>query len=297
LVVAEAVNQSYSRAQVQRLLNVSKRQLDRWKKHSFVRGEENYSFQDIIAIRALLKLRAKRAPPAKVEKAVASLRRKLAGIESPLSELSLHWNGKSISVRIGGNDMEAVSGQFLLNFDAREGSALREFAVRPKAGGGNESEHWFQEGLTLEETGAPMAEAIAAYEKAIDLNPNAAGALVNLGTIYFRDRKWKKAEAFYQRAVEADPRYPLAHFNLANLHDEQGRTELARKHYLEAVRLDPKYADAYYNLALLSEQEGETMAAMGFWKSYLRLDGGSSWAEVARRQMDRLKQSTFVVSR
>ncbi len=107
----------------------------------------------------------------------------------------------------------------------------------------------------------------------------------------------KRAEACYQKAIEADPQYPLAHFNLANLYDEQGRAEPAKKHYLEAIRLDPKYADAFFNLALISEQEGETMSAIGYWKAYLKLDGASSWADIARRQMERLKQAAFVVSR
>jgi hypothetical protein len=39
------------------------------------------------------------------------------------------------------------------------------------------------------------------------------------------------------------------------------------------------------------------MAAIGYWKAYLKLDSSSSWAEIARRQMDRLKQAAFVVSR
>jgi tetratricopeptide (TPR) repeat protein len=296
-VVVEQANQSYSREHVQRLLNVSRRQIDNWEKHSFVRAGEVYSFRDIIAMRALLKLREKKVPPAKLSQALTSLRRRLSHIESPLSELNLHWDGKRISVQVAGQKMEAVSGQLLLNFDGNQPGALTAFASRPKADPAVEAENYFQQGLALEETGAPIVEAIAAYEKAIELNPSAAGALVNLGTIFFRDRKLKKAENCYRKAIAADPQYPLAHFNLANLFDEQGYAEPAKKHYREAIRLDPKYADAFFNLALISEQEGETMAAIGYWKAYLKLDSSSSWAEIARRQMDRLKQAAFVVSR
>ena len=49
-----------------------------------------------------------------------------------------------------------------------------------------------------------------------------------------------------------------------------------------------------FNLALICEQEGQTMKAMSYWKAYLKLDNASSWAEIARRQMDRLKQAAFV---
>jgi tetratricopeptide (TPR) repeat protein len=276
------------------MLNVSRRQLQSWEKQTFVRGGEVFSFRDIIAMRALLKLREKRVPPSKIGQALTSLRRKLSGVESPLSELALHWDGRRISVHLPGEKMEAVSGQLLLDFDAPQIFSPTAFTVKPKVDPLVESEHYFQQGLTLEETGAPIAEAMAAYEKAIELNPQAAGALVNLGTIFFRDRKLKKAESCYTRAVAADPEYPLAHFNIANLYDEQGRGELARKHYEEAIRLNPKYADAIFNLALICEQEGQTMKAMSYWKAYLKLDNASSWAEIARRQMDRLKQAAFV---
>ncbi len=280
------------------MLNVSKRQLESWERQAFVRGGDVFTFRDMIAIRALLKLREKRVPTAKIGQALTSLRRKLSEIESPLSELALHWDGRRISVRVAGQRMEAVSGQLLLDFDASSRApAPTTFAAKPKTDPVVEAEGYFQQGLTLEETGAPVTQAIAAYEKAIEVNPNAAGALVNLGTIYFRDRKLKKAESCYRRALEADPKYPLAHFNMANLYDEQGHAELARKHYEEAIRLDPMYADAYFNLALICEQEGETMKAMSYWKFYLKLDNTSSWAEIARRQMDRLKQAAFVGSK
>ncbi len=280
------------------MLNVSKRQLDSWEKHTFVRGGEVYSFRDIIAMRALLKLREKRVPTLKIGQAVSSLRRKLRDVESPLSELTLHWDGRRISVRVAGQKMEAVSGQFLFDFESTHGSALKAFATKPKPDtSAADAEHWFQRGLALEETGAPIVEAMGAYEKAIELNPAAAGALVNLGTIYFRDGKFKKAESCYSRAIAADPSYPLAHYNIANLYDEEAKVELARKHYEEAIRLDPKYADAFFNLALICEQAGEAMKAMSYWKTYLKLDNASSWAEIARKQMDRLKQAAFVVSK
>jgi hypothetical protein len=100
-----------------------------------VRGGEAYSFRDIIAVRALLKLREKKVPPVKIGQALTSLRRMLSHIENPLSELNLHWDGKRISVQVAGQKMEAVSGQLLFNFDANPGAALTAFASRPKA-------HW-----------------------------------------------------------------------------------------------------------------------------------------------------------
>ena len=154
------------------------------------------------------------------------------------------------------------------------------------------AEYWFQRGLALEETGAPVEEAIAALPQSDhESNPNASGALVNLGTTAFRMRKMKDAADYYARAAEADPQYPLAHFNLGNLCDEQVNFEAARKHYLDAIRLSPRYADAYFNLALLCERNNEVLQAIGYWQTYLKLDSTSSWASAARKQLDRLKRT------
>ena len=81
--------------------------------------------------------------------------------------------------------MEAISGQLLFDFEASEIPTVRTMTTKTesKPSTDEEAEEWFQRGLALEETGAPVDQALNAYRKAIELNPNAAGALVNLGTI------------------------------------------------------------------------------------------------------------------
>jgi tetratricopeptide (TPR) repeat protein len=195
--------------------------------------------------------------------------------------------------------MEAMSGQLLFDFGEREIEKLRAFPMKavPVSTAAapfideEKAEFWFQRGLALEETGAPAEVAIEAYQKTLDANPAAPGALVNLGTIFFRQNKFRQAREHYTRAVEADPCYPLAHFNLGNLADEQGDFGGARKHYMEAVRLNPRYADAYFNLALLCERTSDILQAIGYWSTYLKLDTTSSWARAARKQLDKLKRS------
>ena len=115
--------------------------------------------------------------------------------------------------------------------------------------------------------------------------------MVNLGTIFFHQRKWQKAEAQYLAAIAVDPEYALAAFNLGNLYDERGQRDLALKHYEDALRINPRYGDAHYNLALLFQTEGSAMNAVKHWNAYLKLDPQSDWARVARRELDKLKKS------
>jgi tetratricopeptide (TPR) repeat protein len=282
------------------MVGVTERQLRSWEKQGFVKPSEMFGFSDLLALKTLRKLREFKVPVRQIQLAIAALRKRLKDVEHPLAELRITADGKRVTVHLSGNRMEPISGQLLLDFDAKEIEKLRSFPVVPAepvasvvatAVQEQDSEIWFQRGLSLEETGAPVGEAVAAYRKAIDLNPNAAGALVNLGTISFRMKKLAEAEQFYTRAMAADPDYPLAHFNLGNLHDEQGRGDEARNFYLSAIRLNPRYADAYFNLALLSERTNDILRAIGYWQAYLKLDSSSSWARAARKQLDRLKSS------
>jgi tetratricopeptide (TPR) repeat protein len=287
---------TWRREDVRRMVNVTERQLRAWERQGLVKPGESFGFPDLLALKTLKKLRELKIAPGRIQRAVTSLKSKLDDIDYPLAQLRITAEGRRITVHLAGNRMEPISGQLLLDFDSNEIEKLRLFPVRTERAPGTAgleqvSEHWFQRGLALEESGAPIEDAVAAYKKAIESNPNAPGALVNLGTIAFRMRKLKEAAEWYARALEADPEYPLAHFNLGNLHDEQGALIDARKHYLEAVRLNPRYADAYFNLALLCERTGDLLQAIGYWNVYLKLDSTSSWASAARKQLDRLKKT------
>lgn len=296
-MLPKAPKEEYSRADVLRQFGLSERQLRSWERQELIPASATYSFSDLIAIQTIVKLRENRIQPRQIGRALVSLRRKLA-VEQPLSELRIVSDGRKIAVHIAGQKMEAISGQILLDFETAELGALAAFPDR-KAGGGRlrEAESWFQRGLDLEETGAPVEEAIEAYQKALQLNPEAAGALVNLGTIYYRQRQFAEAETYYREALDADAEYPLAQFNIGNLYDELGRLDEALEHYRLALDLNPQYADAHFNLALLCERLGDNLKAVHHWKNYLKLDRGGQWADIARRQLDRLRQATLVHSR
>lgn len=279
------------------MLGVTEQQLRGWERQGLIPQVGAYTFSDLIAMRTVQKLRENGVPMGRIGRAVASLKEKLSGIEHPLAELKVVSNGRAVAVQIAGEKMEAVTGQLLFNFDTAEIGNLTTLRRRPEADPRAkvaEAEAWFQKGLALEETGAPIQEAIDAYTKAAELNPAAAGALLNLGTIQYRLKRLKEAEQLYTRAVTVDPRYALAHFNLGNLHDEMGNAEKAEQHYLLALELNPHYADAHFNVALLSEKRGDPLRALRHWKAYLKLDGTTAWADVARRQLARLRDAAIV---
>ena len=286
--------EEYSRADVCRKFGLTERQLRSWERQRLIPEAKSYTFSDLIAFQTLIKLRENKISSKEIFRALESLREKLGWVKQPLSELRVVSDGRRIAVHLSGQKMEAISGQILFDFDAGELGGIKSFPEhKSKINHTRESEAWFQKGLELEETGAPVEDAVDAYRKVLEFNPGAAGALVNLGTIYYRLRKFEEAEKYYLAAIEADPGYPLAQFNLGNLYDEQGRLPEALDFYRRALALNPNYADAHFNLALLCERQGDSLKAVHHWKAYLKLDNSGQWAEIARRQLERLRQAVL----
>jgi len=297
-MLARTPKQSYTRQEALRVAGVSERRLRSWEKQELVPHLEEFAFSDLIALRTLLRLHENRVPVARIRQAVRALREKLRGVTNPLTELKLISEGKRVAVLVDGQKMEAVSGQLLIDFDQEELKSLLAFpGERPpatRAARQRQAEDWFEKGLELEQTGAPLPDIVEAYEHALELDPHSAGALVNLGTIYYHLRRWTDAERCYREAIGIDDSYSLAHFNLGNLFDEMGDRPRALLHYQSALRSNPNYADAHYNAALIYQSQGDVMRAVGHWKTYLKLDPGSSWASIARRELDKLRRATVL---
>lgn len=292
------MTQAYSREEVRRLLNIPERQLKSWEKQGLIPAASTYGFRELIALRSLLKLREDKVAPAQIKRAITALGEKLSHVEDPLVQLRLYADSGKIHVEVEGKAMEAESGQLLLNFDQGELKRLLEFRAKEDPNAERkrraDAERWFQRGLELEQSAAPLEEVREAYLKALELDPKSAGALVNLGTLHFNARKWKEAEQFYRRAIEVDPDYALAQFDLANLYDERGDRTKALEHYTAALKLSPNYADAHYNLALLYQGANQPMKAVRHWTAYLKLDGSSQWANIARRELTKLRKAAVL---
>jgi len=297
-VSVPAAKQAYTREEARRLVGISERQLKSWEEQKLLARHAHYSFRELLALRTLIRLRRDRVPAAQIKRALAALRRKLAHLEDPLTDLKLYADGKRVHVEIEGKAMEAESFQLLLNFDQVELRRMLEFPAKDPAAEEREkratAERWFQRGLDLEQSGQAVETVIEAYEKALELDPNSAGALVNLGTIHFNGRDYAKAKKYYERALEVDPQYALAHFDLANLYDERGERAKAMEHYQAALKIAPNYADAHYNLALLYQGSNQTMRAVQHWTTYLKLDPAGHWANIARKELAKLRESAVV---
>ncbi len=295
---------SYTRRDVCRLLKIEGRQLKSWERQQLIPSLHEYRFADLLSLKTILRLRADNCRPKAIRQALDALRNGLDQMTDCLhSDVRVYKEGRRIRVQIGRHKLDPHSGQFLLDFAEAEIKKLLQLPAAAQNSAANlaeklrdklEADRWFEKGLELEQTGAPYEHIIDAYRKAVELDPDSAGAMVNLGTVFFNGHAWADAEQQYLRALEIDPQYALAHFNLANLYDERGETGLALEHYQAALKLSPTYADAHYNLALLYQSLRDFLNAVRHWRAYLRLDPASSWAQIARRELQKLEPLTVI---
>jgi tetratricopeptide (TPR) repeat protein len=296
------VGGSYTRRDVCRLLKLDNRQLKSWERQQLIPELAQYNFSDLLTLKRLARLREENAHPRRIRQALQSLRRYLQEDPQLVEDVQVYKDGRRVRIQIGKHKLEPDSGQLVFDFAEEELNKLLRLpeiakssaAIAERLRNKLEADRWFEQGLHLEQTGAPYEQIIEAYQKAAELDPRSAGARVNLGTVLFNGHAWADAEAQYKAAIEIDPGYALPHFNLGNLYDERGDPSEALSHYTEAIRIHPGYADCHYNLALLYQSLGDVMNAVKHWRIYLKLDANSTWAQIARRELLKLERETVV---
>lgn len=280
----------YSRADLLRILRLTPRQLQAWEKAGLVGASDGYSFFDLLQIKKVRDLCAKRVRPAVIRQSLEAMQKQVAGMENPLVEASAYQNGHRVAFRHEGKLVEPIAGQFMFDFSAEQKVVSKQQKSGPELVITSVAD-MFARGIALEEDPSSQSEAIAIYMKVLEMDPNHAAAHINLGTLYYNRQDYAMAEKHYRSAIEIDPRYALAYFDLGNVLDETGRVREAIATYKTAIQLAPTYADAHYNLALAYEKVREPRKALQHWRSYIKLDTVGPWSVHARHQIQRILQA------
>jgi len=283
----------YSRADLLRILHISPRQLANWERAGLVTSAEAYSFADLLEVKKVRDLCAMSVRPAIIRQSLEAMRKQAAGVEKPLLEAGAWSTAKHrVAFRHQGKLLEPIAGQFLMDFTERE-KVVTSTPVPRSEPSARESEvaSLFARGIAMEEDPNTQGEAISAYHRVLEIEPEHAAAHINLGTLYYNRQEFSLAERHYRHAIAADPRYALAYFDLGNVLDETGRVQEAIQTYKTALQLAPTYADAHYNLALAYEKTREPRKALKHWQSYVKLDASGPWSVHARSQIKRILQA------
>jgi len=292
----------YSLGDIARILKVSPRRLRYWQRTELVESlalpadDDGYAFRDLVVLRAILSLLDKGIPLQRIRRNLETVRDRLPDLDDPAAALRL-WSEKPdhLVLRHDGR-LEEASGQLLLEFDESDTlrkervSALAEFeagAASHGASAADEAIVWFERGCELDADSDKWAEAIEAYEKALELEEDYADAYCNLGAVRYNQGQRAAARRSFEACLALEADHVEANFNLANVLEEVGDDGGALRHYRRALASDPLYPDLHINLALLYEKIGRMRGACDHWRRVLQLDPTGSWAEVARLRLER----------
>jgi tetratricopeptide (TPR) repeat protein len=278
------VSGSFDSNEVQRILGLTRKQLDYWDRLGLVSPRKDgrdrfYDFKDLIGLRTVKQLVEAGVPVNRLRRALAALRKNLCWAGSSLAELRILSNGKDVVVESAGSRLEPLSGQFVLNFETRE------IGERVHVLTGSRAEEWLARASQYEGDARTRAQAIEAYHRALGVDPHRVEALINCGILYYEDGNLEKALEYFRRALALDVENALIHFNLGSVLEEAGDLEAARLHLRQAVRLRPDYADAHYNLAFVCDKMEAYAEARQHWQTYVKLDPISPWCRYARERL------------
>jgi tetratricopeptide (TPR) repeat protein len=240
------------------------------------RNEYRFTFQDVVLLRTAAELQAARIAPRRILQALRRLKEKLPA-ELPLAGLRISAVGNDVTVKEGGAQWQADSGQLVMDFQFAPVKGSVTFLQRTPppapaqpAAAADAVDAAFSLGEALESTDRRAAEV--AYRKVLGLDPDHADAYLNLGALLCEWKRCKEAVALYDEALRRHPEEALLHFNRAVALEDQGRLVDALESYNTSLRLAPELADAHYNAARLHEQLGDAKKALRHLNAYRRLE-------------------------
>lgn len=234
------------------------------------RGRYQFSFQDIVILRTAKELLGAGVRRSRINRSLLTLQRRLP-TNRPLTSLRISGEGGDVVIREQDQMYNPESGQLHFNFSVAElaGSVapLARRAARDAETGDEQltSDDWFDLGVDLEAVSPD--DAPAAYQRALELDPDHSDAHVNLGRLLQESGDYVSAETHYRQALAAEPDNVLAAFNLGTLLEDMGRIQDA----IDAYKLAASFADAHYNLSRLYELVGEHAEALKHLRTYRSL--------------------------
>jgi tetratricopeptide (TPR) repeat protein len=125
-------------------------------------------------------------------------------------------------------------------------------------------------GIALLEKGN-VDDAIIHFQKALQLNPDAAKVQNNLGNAFLRKGNVDEAISHYQKVLQIRPDYAEIHYNLGNALLRKGSVDDAIVHFQKALQIKPDYTDARFNLGSVLLRRGRVDEAIVQFQKALQI--------------------------
>ncbi|MBL8215264.1 MAG: tetratricopeptide repeat protein, partial [Bryobacterales bacterium] len=191
-------------------------------------------------------------------------------------------NPDSIAVRLASGKMNLIPGS------AERAAQDFQRVLQLDA---NNAEGWRGVALAYQQMPDRQNDAVAAFLKAIDLQPGYSRPVRELGDFYRSLGHYEEAERHWRRVTEMLPQSADAHSNLGGLYSDMGKWDEAERELRRALQIDPQYRVAMNNLGALYQYVGrdhqavavlEQARKIGPESAVLLLNMGDSYRRLGR---------------
>jgi tetratricopeptide (TPR) repeat protein len=114
-------------------------------------------------------------------------------------------------------------------------------------------------------------EAIDAFKKTIEVQPENIHALKGLGQIYGQMKMFEESVKFYSLAAKISSDDPEVFYNLGVGQMNLGNQDAAREAFQKSIACDESYADSYYQLGLIFLNQSKMDEALAAFEKFLLL--------------------------
>jgi tetratricopeptide (TPR) repeat protein len=125
--------------------------------------------------------------------------------------------------------------------------------------------------------------AIAAYERAAQLNPSDCESLNDLGLTYLETGRPKEAQRVLAWCLATEPENALAHNGLGLVAIRRQDLLGARNHFEKAVQFDPDLLEAYLNLGRIYKMLGGNTRARECFETFLAKASPAQYGHIIPR--------------
>lgn len=131
-------------------------------------------------------------------------------------------------------------------------------------------------------------EAVTAYKKALEVDPNNPDLHNDLGNAYFGLKKYNDAAEAFKAATARDANYSIGWYNLANALRKADRKPEAVDAYKHYMQLNPTDSDPWFGMAQTLKSMGDTAAAGAAFRKYLEMEKRpeqQKWIDKAKAEL------------
>jgi tetratricopeptide (TPR) repeat protein len=129
--------------------------------------------------------------------------------------------------------------------------------------------------LKLEALGQ-VDKAVEEFMAAAANRPRLRWPFFGLGGLLFRQGRWEEAERCYRRVLELDPEALGALVELGRIKEAQGLVDEGREFYNEALSLNPRFFRGYDALALSLSSQGRDQEALAVLEEAMAVQGSEN---------------------